>query len=137
MVSVRSSIKLVVLLIGCLFSLIVLSVPRDLYKLNSVFSASGGFDVNLTQAMDYDLWLRLHYVRKLELFDLKMDIACFDSAGESSKIIPLLMGNWSVRKKLSASYCVNVGYIENILFVTRIFFYWIYYKFKTLLFVNK
>jgi glycosyltransferase involved in cell wall biosynthesis len=96
----------------------------------SEFLAAGGFDVSLTQAMDYDLWLRLHYIRKLELFDLHMDIASFDSTGESSKIFSLLKGSFLVRRKLSTTYCTDVGVIEDIAFLCRIFAYWIYYKIK-------
>lgn len=101
------------------------------FLLNSEFKDAGGFDARLTQAMDYDLWLRLYYVRKHELFNLQMDIACFDSAGESSKIIPLLKGNFLVRRKLKSIYGVNIGIFENALFLTRILAYWIYYKCKS------
>ena len=97
---------------------------------------SGGFDINLTQAMDYDLWLRLHYLRKLELFNLNMDVACFDSSGESSKILPLLFANWEVRNRLRNLYHVKVGATENFIFISRIFIYWLYYKFKVNIFLG-
>ena len=97
----------------------------------SEFIAAGGFDVSLTQAMDYDLWLRLHYVRKLELFDLHMDVASFDSTGESSRIFSLLKGSFTVRRRLSQTYGVNLGILEDIVFMCRIVAYWIYYKTKS------
>jgi glycosyltransferase involved in cell wall biosynthesis len=97
----------------------------------SEFNAAGGFDESLNQAMDYDLWLRLHYVRKLELFNLNMNIASFDSTGESSKIFHLLKGSYLVRRKLKEIYCINFGIIEDIVFLSRIFAYWFYYKIKS------
>lgn len=102
----------------------------------SEFEAAGGFDVSLAQAMDYDLWLRLHYVRKLELFNLHMDIASFDSAGESSRILSLLKGSFVVRRRLSKTYGVNVGMFEDIVFLCRIVAYWGYYKTKSVLAVR-
>lgn len=103
-------------------------IRRDL------FNTSGGFDLNLSQAMDYDLWSRLYFVHKIELFNLDIDVASFDSTGESSRIFSLLKGNWIVRKKMRNTYRVNTNFFEDCLFIFRIFIYWIFYKFKT--FIN-
>lgn len=93
-----------------------------------LFEKVGGFDVKLNQAMDYDLWLRMHFLYRERLHILNYPIAIFDSDGESSKIFELLRGNYLVRKKLHHDYKVKVSIFREFVFYARIIIYWLYYR---------
>lgn len=94
----------------------------------ALFEKVGGFDVKLTQAMDYDLWLRMHFLYKERLHILNYPIAIFDSDGESSKIFELLKGNYFVRKKLRNIYDVKLTTFGEFVFYARMIIYWFYYR---------
>jgi glycosyltransferase involved in cell wall biosynthesis len=95
---------------------------------------SGGFDINLKQAMDYDLWLRLFLNKSETLYILNFDIAFFDSNGVSNQIIELISANWNIRSKYRASYPDKFTLLGDIFFIVRIYIYWIFYNFSKLVF---
>jgi len=97
-------------------------VTRDL------FLESGGFDVDMKQAMDYDLWLRLAHVHKEHLHVLPFVVAKFDSSGESTKLLPLLKGNAMARIKMVRQYGARTTRLTELLFYSRIIAYWMYYR---------
>jgi glycosyltransferase involved in cell wall biosynthesis len=97
-------------------------ITRDL------FLESGGFDVDLKQAMDYDLWLRLAHVHNEDLHVLPFVVAKFDSSGESTELVPLLKGNALARTKMVRDYGVRTTRLTELLFYSRIIAYWIYYR---------
>lgn len=97
-------------------------ITRDL------FLESGGFDVDMKQAMDYDLWLRLTHVHKESLHVLPFVVAKFDSSGESTKLRPLLKGNAVARTKMVRQYGVSTTTLTELFFYSRIIAYWMYYR---------
>lgn len=97
-------------------------IARDL------FLDSGGFDIDMKQAMDYDLWLRLTHVYKESLHVLPFVIAKFDSSGESTKLRPLLKGNARAREKMVRQYGATTTTLIELLFYSRIIAYWMYYR---------
>jgi hypothetical protein len=97
-------------------------ITRDL------FLESGGFDVDMKQAMDYDLWLRLAHLYKEHLHVLPFVVAKFDSSGESTKLFPLLKGNAMARTKMVRQYGVRTTRFTELLFFSRIIAYWMYYR---------
>ncbi|MCQ8897801.1 glycosyltransferase [Limnobacter humi] len=94
----------------------------------ALFLKSGGFDVGMRQAMDYDLWLRLAHVHKECLHVLPFIVAKFDSSGESTKLIPLLKGNAAARTKMIRQYGTRTTRLKELLFYSRIIAYWVYYR---------
>ena len=94
----------------------------------ALFLESGGFDVDMKQAMDYDLWLRLAHMHKAHLHVLPFLVAKFDSSGESTKLIPLLKGNALARTKLVRQYGARTTRLTELLFFSRIIAYWMYYR---------
>lgn len=112
---------------------------KDLIKKNCVphqatfmtrdlFLEAGGFDVDMKQAMDYDLWLRLANAHKEYIHVLPLVVAKFDSSGESTKLLPLLKGNAEARKKMVHQYGAHTTFFIELLFYSRIIAYWIYYR---------
>lgn len=97
-------------------------ITRDL------FIESGGFDVDMKQAMDYDLWLRFAYVHKMRLHVLPFIVAKFDSSGESTKLLPLLKGNAVARTKMVRQYGARTTRMTELLFYSRIIAYWMFYR---------
>jgi glycosyltransferase involved in cell wall biosynthesis len=102
---------------------------------NILFKKSGGFDISLEQAMDYHLWLRLKYSYNIDNFNLNQDIAIFDVDGESSSIIPLLIGNIGAHIRIR-KISNDILLFNTIILITGVIYHWLKYRLKLILIVS-
>ena len=96
-----------------------------------LFDEIGGFDLDLKQAMDYDLWLRLFYQKGVPLFKLDMDVASFDVDGASAALGPLLIGNLQSHRKIRSN-SGSVNFADTLILISGIIIHWIIYRLKVL-----
>ncbi len=76
-------------------------IPHQAVFLNTIIlKEMGGFDENLTQAMDYDLWLRLLFCKGLTYHLLNLKVATFLDGGRSTEIVELFTMLHRSRTKL-------------------------------------
>lgn len=58
------------------------------------------FDIKLHQAMDYDLWLRLHFIHHIPHMCLNITVSNFESGGRSTNLKSLYDGIFYSRRKV-------------------------------------
>jgi glycosyltransferase involved in cell wall biosynthesis len=105
-------------------------IPHQAVFLNTIILKEvGGFDEDLTQAMDYDLWLRLLFRKGLAYHSLEFTVAIFLEGGTSMKIVQLFTMLHKSRAKLKKTG-LNISLISSIKLYSIISIFLFYFRIK-------
>lgn len=105
-------------------------IPHQAVFLSTkILKEVGGFDEELTQAMDYDLWLKLLFLEGFIYHQLNFTVASFLEGGRSTKISELFAMLHKSRKKLK-KLGLNISLIDSIKLYSLISIFIVYSRLK-------
>jgi glycosyltransferase involved in cell wall biosynthesis len=109
------------------------SIPhQSTFLVKDIFDKHGLFRTDLTQAMDYEFWLRIAFKGNETYTVLPFDSTYFLEGGRSSNIPQLLWHSYRLRKELHEYECKTNMFLDAV-FLIRIFLFSIFYKAKSLM----
>jgi len=105
---------------------------QGVFMTKDLLSEVGGFDESISQAMDYDLWLRIIYIKNIEYKKLNYKICNFLEGGKSSNLFELIIMLSKSRAKLK-KLGVNVNIFNGLILYSKIIIFNIYIRLKSLI----
>jgi glycosyltransferase len=102
---------------------------QSTFLVKDIFDKHGLFDVEYKQAMDYEYWMRIAFKGGERFTMLPFNTTYFLDGGRSSNIFELLNYLRRLRKSMHEYGC-NVTTLDDFVFLSRVFVFYLIYELK-------